>query len=40
MVLLGVSLQGIEGYPAEVLLKKYWNPQQELNLETQHDSKA
>lgn len=40
MVLLGISLQGIEGYPAEVLLKKYWNPQQELNLEIQHDSKA
>jgi hypothetical protein len=30
MVTLALSMQGIEGYPAEVMVDTYWNPQREL----------
>ena len=28
----GLSFQGIQGYPAEVMIDKYWSPQMELDL--------
>ena len=27
-----LSFQGIQGYPAQVMVDKYWNPQRELNI--------
>jgi len=32
MITLGLSMQGIEGYPAEVMADKYWSPQMLLDL--------
>jgi len=32
MIRLGLSFQGIQGYPAEVMTEKYWSPQMELDL--------
>ncbi len=32
MIRLGLSFQGIEGYPAGVMMEKYWSPQMELDL--------
>ena len=34
LVRLGLAMQGIQGYPAEAMINKYWNPQQELDLST------
>jgi len=31
-VLLGLAMQGIQGYPAEIMIDEYWSPQQELDL--------
>ena len=30
LVLFGLSMQGIQGFPAEVMLGRYWSPQREL----------
>lgn len=30
LVLLGLGMQGIQGYPAEVMADRYWTPQREL----------
>jgi hypothetical protein len=27
-----LSIQGIQGYPADAMIDKYWNPQQEFDL--------
>ena len=32
LVRFGLMMQGIQGYPAEAMINKYWNPQQELDL--------
>jgi hypothetical protein len=32
MIILGLSMQGIQGYPAEVMADKYWSPQMLLDL--------
>jgi len=32
MIILGLSMQGIQGYPAEVMADKYWSPQMQLDL--------
>jgi len=32
MITLGLSMQGIQGYPAEVMADKYWSPQMQLDL--------
>ena len=32
IITLGLSMQGIEGYPAEVMADKYWSPQMQLDL--------
>ena len=32
LITLGLSMQGIEGYPAEVMADKYWSPQMLLDL--------
>lgn len=32
LVGLALSMQGIEGYPAEVMIDKYWTPQRLLDL--------
>jgi hypothetical protein len=32
LVLFGLSLQGIQGYPALVMADTYWNKQRELDL--------
>jgi hypothetical protein len=29
-VLFGLGMQGIQGYPAEVMADRYWTPQREL----------
>lgn len=30
LVLFGLAMQGIQGYPAEVMVGRYWTPQREL----------
>lgn len=30
LVLFGLGMQGIQGYPAEVMADRYWTPQREL----------
>lgn len=30
MIRMGLMMQGIEGYPAKVMIDTYWNPQREL----------
>lgn len=30
LVLFGLAMQGIQGYPAEVMADRYWTPQREL----------
>jgi hypothetical protein len=30
MLLLGLSLRGIQGYPAEVMIDEFWSPQRDL----------
>jgi chromate transport protein ChrA len=32
MIILGLSMQGIQGYPAEVMADTYWSPQMLLDL--------
>jgi hypothetical protein len=32
MIILGLSMQGIQGYPAEVMADTYWSPQMVLDL--------
>ena len=32
LVIFALSFQGIQGYPAEAMVNKYWNPQRELNI--------
>jgi len=32
LVVFGLSMQGIQGYPAEVMINKYWSPQMLLDL--------
>jgi hypothetical protein len=32
MITLGLSMQGIQGYPAEVMADTYWSPQMLLDL--------
>ena len=31
-VMFGLAMQGIQGYPAQVMVDKYWNRQRELDL--------
>ena len=31
-VVIGLALQGIQGYPAEVMISKYWSPQRTLDI--------
>lgn len=31
--LFGLMMQGVQGYPAEVMIKRYWQPQLPLDLE-------
>jgi hypothetical protein len=32
MVVFALSFQGIQGYPAEAMVNKYWNAQRELSI--------
>jgi hypothetical protein len=32
IVIFALSFQGIQGYPAEAMVNKYWNPQRELDI--------
>jgi hypothetical protein len=32
IVIFALSFQGIQGYPAEAMVNKYWNAQRELNI--------
>ena len=32
MVIFGLSMQGIQGYPAQVMVDKYWSPQMTLDI--------
>ena len=32
LLLVGMSLSGVEGFPAHAFIDTYWNPQMELNL--------
>ena len=32
LVKLGLSLQGIQGYPADAMIDRFWNPQRELDF--------
>ena len=30
MITLGLAMQGIQGYPAEVMVQEFWSPQRDL----------
>ncbi len=32
LVIFGLSMQGIQGYPAQVMVDKYWSPQMTLDI--------
>ena len=32
LVVFGLSMQGIQGYPAQVMVDKYWSPQMTLDI--------